>query len=117
MTPNAGTFTTLASPNIENVRYADRFPTIQAAINDLPASGGTVIVPQGTYTITSAIVIPTGTQRSLRLQGMNAPRGSTWSGSGCAVKITNNTASANWIEMIATPWNGGGAGDHREPVL
>ena len=106
VTPNAGTFTTLASPNIENVRYADRFPTIQAAINDLPASGGTVIVPQGTYTITSAIVIPTGTQRSLRLQGMNAPRGSTWSGSGCAVKITNNTASANWIEMIATPGTG-----------
>jgi len=43
---------------IGEIRYADNYSSIQAAITSLPATGGTVFIPEGTYTLTSALVLP-----------------------------------------------------------
>ena len=45
--------------NLSSVRVVDgvTFTTIQAAINDLPASGGTVFLPAGTYIQNSSLIL------------------------------------------------------------
>lgn len=43
---DAGWFTT----RLNGVRFADQFASVQAAMDDLPVSGGTVFVKPGTYT-------------------------------------------------------------------
>jgi hypothetical protein len=52
---------------LEGLRFADRFASIQAAIDDLPASGGTVVVPIGTYIISTCI--DPGASKRVILQG------------------------------------------------
>jgi hypothetical protein len=47
----------ILAPRLNNVRYANQFPTIQAAIDDLPSIGGMVIIPPGEY-FTDTIVLP-----------------------------------------------------------
>lgn len=42
------------------------YPSLQAAINAVPTSGGTVVIPGGTTTITAALIL----RGSIRLQGM-----------------------------------------------
>jgi hypothetical protein len=100
----------LSVASLDGVLIVDgvKFPTIQSAISALPASGGVVFVPPGVFDITSIapLTIPTGTQRSIRLVGANATRGSTFSGSTCVTKITNNSVSADWVDMIATAGTG-----------
>lgn len=61
------TITNLTLGTFDNFVYVDgvTFPTIQSAINSLPASGGTVYIPCGTYTLSSTLQL-TG---SLVLQG------------------------------------------------
>jgi hypothetical protein len=53
--------------NLNGIRMVDgiSFTTIQAAINDLPASGGTVFVPAGTYVQNSPLVL----KSNLTIQG------------------------------------------------
>ncbi len=50
----------LTTPVLNSVRVVDgtKFTTIQAAINDLPAGGGEVYIPRGTYTPTAVTTIP-----------------------------------------------------------
>lgn len=43
--------------NLEGILFADQFSSIQAAINAVPSSGGTVILPQGTTQISSTLTI------------------------------------------------------------
>lgn len=47
----------LKTSSLNNIIYVDgeKYTTIQDAIDDLPAGGGTVIIPEGTYTISSGI--------------------------------------------------------------
>jgi hypothetical protein len=47
------------SPARESILHADQFPSIQAAINALPALGGTVFVPNGTPFDTAGLTITT----------------------------------------------------------
>jgi hypothetical protein len=47
----------ILAPRLNDVRYANQFPTIQAAIDDLPSTGGMVIIPPGEY-FTDTIVLP-----------------------------------------------------------
>jgi hypothetical protein len=58
LTYNATT-DTLTAAIISDIRIVDnvKFTTIQQAIDNLPAAGGIVYVPQGTYAITAAISI------------------------------------------------------------
>lgn len=49
--------TNIFTPRLESIRFADQFPTIQAAIDDLPAAGGTVFIPAGTY-VTDTVTFP-----------------------------------------------------------
>lgn len=56
-------FQSLSTESLNNVRYADQFggtgaDQIQNAIDDLPASGGTVIVPEGTYEVSGTDETP-----------------------------------------------------------
>lgn len=53
-------FNIATAAKLNNVRVVDgvNFTTIQAAVNDLPAGGGTVFVPQGTYVISAQISLP-----------------------------------------------------------
>lgn len=60
---------TMPSPSWLNARD---YPTIQAAIDALPAAGGMVFIPEGVYTITSTIVIPPG--KRVRLMGAGRER-------------------------------------------
>ena len=47
----------LTTPLLNNVRVVDgvKFTTIQGAVDDLPAAGGTVFIPAGTYDISTAV--------------------------------------------------------------
>lgn len=57
----AQTFTgTITAGRINEIRYVDgtEYTTIQGALDGLPAGGGLVIVPPGTFTITSTITMP-----------------------------------------------------------
>jgi hypothetical protein len=47
----------LTTKTLNSIRFADQFDTIQAAVDDLPANGGTVFLPAGTYT-TGTITLP-----------------------------------------------------------
>jgi hypothetical protein len=42
---------------VDNIRIADQYASIQAAIDSLPVGGGVVFIPAGTY-ITGTIVLP-----------------------------------------------------------
>jgi parallel beta-helix repeat protein len=68
-----------------SIRNAGEFPTIQAAINDLPATGGIVFIPEGTYT--EDLTIP---HSNITLWG---------SGKGTKIITTANTAAA-YIEKL-----------------
>ena len=61
----ATTFSTVS--NLNNIRFVDgtTFTTIQAAIDDLPNSGGIVFVPPGTYDISTALLIGDGTSSAV----------------------------------------------------
>jgi hypothetical protein len=47
----------LTTQTLNSIRFANQFDTIQAAVDDLPANGGTVFIPAGTYT-TGTITLP-----------------------------------------------------------
>jgi hypothetical protein len=49
--------TNILTPRLNNLRFANQFASIQAAIDDLPSTGGTVIIPPGEYH-TDTIVLP-----------------------------------------------------------
>ncbi len=67
--------------NLNGIRMVDgvSFTTIQAAINDLPASGGTVFLPAGTYVQNSPLVL----KSNLTIQG---------AGVGATTIMTNITS-------------------------
>lgn len=76
------------------VRNAAEFSTIQAAINDLPSTGGIVFIPAGTYNVTAAISVPAnvtlwgaGTSTILKIPDSTI--------TSTAVNIVANTASGN----------------------
>ncbi len=73
--------TNVSLKRLENVRYADQFCTtpgtldetcINNAINDLPAAGGTVILPNGTVTAAATITFPTNKPARLTGQGYSS---------------------------------------------
>jgi hypothetical protein len=41
--------------NVSGIRFANQFATLQAAVDDLPATGGTVFIPAGTY---GSVILP-----------------------------------------------------------
>jgi len=47
----------LSTRKLNSIRFADRYTSIQSALNDLPATGGTVIIPEGTFEISSPLII------------------------------------------------------------
>ena len=62
----------LSTPILNNVRVVDgnKFTTVQAAIDDLPADGGTVFIPQGDITFAGPIIIgASATGKCVRLVG------------------------------------------------
>jgi hypothetical protein len=59
--------TLILTPRLNSIRFADQFPTIQAAIDDLPDAGGTVFIPAGTY-VTGTITFP-ASPKVVRLLG------------------------------------------------
>lgn len=50
----------LNAKNIESVRYADQFASINAAVADLAGGCGVVAMPAGTYTVSSYLTISNG---------------------------------------------------------
>lgn len=56
--PNHSGVSDKSIKRLNDVRHTKYFSSIQAAIDDLPSTGGTVFVDAGTYTITSSITIP-----------------------------------------------------------
>ncbi|MFQ5738309.1 MAG: hypothetical protein ACE5JX_04810 [Acidobacteriota bacterium] len=72
--PAAQTFTT-ANVDLLNkfrvVRAGGKYPTIQDAIDDLPAGGGVVFIPPGEYRLAAPLVI---TKRNVRLVGVGWAR-------------------------------------------
>lgn len=42
---------------LNDIRFANQFPSIQDAINDLPDGGGTVYIPSGSYPISSTVLL------------------------------------------------------------
>lgn len=65
--PGLTTITNLTLGTLNTIRYVDgvTYPTIQSAINALPAGGGTVMIPCGTFTLSSTLTLVS----SLVLQG------------------------------------------------
>jgi hypothetical protein len=47
------TFDVVTVRTLNNTRYADQYPTIQAAIDDTPV-GGTLKIPAGTYVLSGS---------------------------------------------------------------
>jgi hypothetical protein len=64
----------------------DSAPAIQAAINALPAAGGTVVIPPGTYKIGETITIGSGTattasgRTGVRIVGLGVTSGANFTG-------------------------------------
>jgi parallel beta-helix repeat protein len=62
----------LSTRKLNNIRFADRYTSIQAAINSLPASGGTVFIPAGTYQIDSVINLTGKSNITIQGAGKNS---------------------------------------------
>lgn len=77
---------TVVAPKIAGVVYADRYSSIQAAINDAPATNATVFIPAGSYSLSAALT----TKPGLTLRG-----------EGRATKITQ-TADAPIVTVAST---------------
>ena len=93
--------------NLNNTRIVDgyKFTTIQAAVNDLPASGGTVLVPLGIFDITSSLTINkpvvlmgAGTRPDT---GASAPSVIRWTGSsgGTMLRINSGSGSLGGVQL------------------
>jgi hypothetical protein len=58
--PNQSGVSDKSIKRLNNIRHAKYFSSIQAAVDDLLGSGGTVFVDAGTYTITTPIILTEG---------------------------------------------------------
>ncbi|GEM_PF-5011438 len=74
----------ITGTNMTGVRNAADFPSIQAAIDDLPATGGMVFIPAGTYNLTAPIRIDKSNTFHVAIRGasrratiLKAPNSST----------------------------------------
>lgn len=92
-----GQGTELQVNRFQGIRFADQFPTIQSAIDDLPDSGGMIIIPIGTYDL--AAPLNPGT-KAVILQGQGwrstasaAPFGYNWASrvSGTILRTVGNS--------------------------
>ncbi len=67
-------------------------PSIQNALNALPASGGTVFIPEGTYVITSALTLPAG-RNNVTIQG---------AGRGTIIQSASTAANLLYVDSGRT---------------
>lgn len=81
--------------NLNQIRFADQFASIQAAINDFGGSCGTVLIPPGTFTGNIVITTSTcGTNGNVILQGAGRRSTILKPSSNAAVITIDSTAGA-----------------------
>ena len=87
--------------------YADQYSSIQAAHDALPATGGTIVIPAGTYTTSGANPILSITKSNFRVIG--AGRGATifqWASSVPEYLITGGAANLEDIVVEGIEFDG-----------
>ena len=98
---------TLTSIDVDVTGTTDATATIQAAINALPATGGTVFLPAGLLKVTSTLTMGNGTTTTVsttsgfKLKGAGVS-GSAWAGlnaAGTTLKFANATAGTTVISV------------------
>ncbi len=100
---------TSQSPN--TLRFnAAFFSSIQAAIDALPADGGEVYIPEGTWPITSSIVLPYGKNVRLIGAGVNHTKITASSSSLDMLIIKNGWSAVEELQLSGPGTSGAGRG-------